>query len=256
MYRTSPGKRNEEGARLVELHACYRASRDPDVLAELVEAHRGLVRLLVTHHVVPGSSAEDLEQVAYVGLLKAIDRFDPAFGTTFASYATPLIVGEVRHHLRHVWACRVPRALQENVLAVRRRADELTQELGRSPSVADLAEATGLDAESIVEATLVDAVRRPARLPDGDDVLDMTPEGQRVVEDRLWLRSLLDRLPADERCIVELRVFAQKTQSEIAELLGTTQIAVSRTLRRTLDRLRRLAELDERGGTASEPRGR
>jgi RNA polymerase sigma-B factor len=196
-----------------------------------------------------GEASADLSQVAAVGLLKAVDRYDPLLGTDFASYATPTIVGELKRHFRdRGWAVRVPRRLQELRLDINRARHDLTHELNRAPTVADLAERLDVDEEQILEAMTAAGGYRAVSLftpiggeEDGLTLLDSLggPDaGIAAVEAHETLQPLLKALPVREREIITMRFFGNLTQAQIAERVGISQMHVSRLLTRTLVRLR------------------
>ena len=205
------------------------------VRAELVQRHLGLVRALAWRFRGRGEDLDDLVQVGMVGLLNAINRFDPGRGAEFTTYATPTVVGELKRHLRDRGSTvRIPRRLAEHRAAVARASAVLYAGLGRAPTVGELAEALRLDAEDVLEA--LDAPLTLVPL-DGHD--DAYPEHAfDGVEHRAALRPLLCGLPPRDRQILALRFFAHRTQSEIAAELGISQVQVSRLLSRTLARLR------------------
>ena len=192
---------------------------------------------------------EDLEQVAALGLLKAIRRFDPDRGSAFASFAVPTIVGELRRHFRDKgWAIRVPRDLQELALAVQRKVDVMTTEAGRPPTVEQLASSLGRDIEDVLEAREALRAMRPASLDRpsqaGDDedesplarIGDLDPGYERT-DEAVTIGRLVRGLPDRERSILALRYGGDLTQSEIGERLGISQMHVSRLLRRTIEDL-------------------
>nr|WP_239077177.1 RNA polymerase sigma factor SigF [Actinocatenispora rupis] len=196
-----------------------------------------------------GEAQDDLVQVATIGLIKAVDGYDPARGVEFTSYAVPTIVGEVKRHFRDKgWAVRVPRRLQELKLAISTATGTLTQQLGRSPTVADLAEHLGVSEDDVVEGLdsghAYAAVSLSAPVGSGDEMMSEVqdllggddPE-MATVEDRESLRPLLMKLPERERTIVVLRFFGNLTQSQIADRVGISQMHVSRLLTRSLARL-------------------
>jgi len=187
---------------------------------------------------------EDLEQVAAIGLLNAIDRFDPDRGTTFTSFAVPTILGELRRHFRdHTWALRVPRSLQELTLRIEPARDLLATRLGRSPTIAELARHLGTGEEPILQALEVSLARHAFPLePDDDDMPSRSDDGYARAEDRAVLAGLLATLGGRDAEIVFLRFHADLTQDEIATLVGVSQMKVSRTLYRSLVRLREAAE--------------
>jgi RNA polymerase sigma-B factor len=231
----------------------FAGSRDPHVRDELVTAHMGLAEYLARRFDNRGEPVEDLVQVACVGLVKAVDRFDPDRGLEFSTFATPTIVGELKRHFRDKgWAVRVPRRIQELHLRLSQVIAALGQDLGRSPTIAEIAREAGASEEEVLEAmeaghayrtTSLDA---PARGDEpgqslGDQLGD---EDERLTdtEDWLSLSPLLASLPDRERAILHLRFFQGKTQSEIAARVGISQMHVSRLLTRSLTQLRRLAE--------------
>jgi RNA polymerase sigma-B factor len=216
---------------------------------ELVERHLPLVEYLARRFAGRGEPLDDLVQVATIGLIKAIDRFDPDRGVEFSTYATPTIAGEVKRHFRDKgWAVRVPRRLQELKLALTRAGADLTQLLGRSPTVAELATHLQLSEEDVLEglesAHAYSTVSLDA--PDSDeedgpavaDSLGMVDDALEGVEYRESLKPLLEALPSREKRILVLRFFGGMTQSQIAAELGISQMHVSRLLARTLARLR------------------
>lgn len=198
---------------------------------------------------------EDLEQVAAVGLLKAIDGFDLSRGTPFGSYAVPTIVGELRRHYRDKgWVVRVPRELQELSLKIGKATEAASAALGRPPTPAELAERLGTTVELVMEVHEISTAMRPVSL-DRPITPEAGMEGEALVEhlgradpgfdqadDAFVARSLLDRLPDRERRIVELRFGEELSQTEIGARLGISQMHVSRLLRRSLAQLSELAD--------------
>ncbi len=216
---------------------------------QLVEAHLPLVEYLARRFRNRGEPLDDLVQVATIGLIKSVDRFDLERGVEFSTYATPTIVGEIKRHFRDKgWAIRVPRRLQELKLSLTKATSELSQKNGRSPTVAELAGHLGLTEEEILEglesANAYSAVSLDA--PDGGDddspavadSLGMMDDALEGVEYRESLKPLLEQLPAREKKILLLRFFGNMTQSQIASELGISQMHVSRLLARTLAQLR------------------
>ena len=216
---------------------------------ELVEQHLPLVEYLARRFRNRGEPLDDLVQVATIGLIKSVDRFDLERGVEFSTYATPTIVGEIKRHFRDKgWAIRVPRRLQELKLSLTKATSELSQKNGRSPTVAELAAHLGLSEEEILEglesANAYSAVSLDA--PDGgdddspsvSDSLGITDDSLEGVEYRESLKPLLEKLPAREKKILLLRFFGGMTQSQIAGELGISQMHVSRLLARTLAQLR------------------
>ena len=207
-----------------------------------------LVRALASRYAGRGEPLEDLVQVGSIGLIKAVDRFDVDRGVDFASYAVPTIVGEIRRHFRDkAWAMHVPRRLKELSLRLSRTLDQLTTELGRSPTIAELAAAAGVEEEDAIDA--LDSMNaystRSLHAPFDDDSDDSLSEklgdeelGYAEVEDGAIVDAGLDALDERERQIVELRFFHELTQSQIASEIGISQMHVSRLLRRALATMR------------------
>ena len=216
---------------------------------ELVEMHLPLVEYLARRFRNRGEPLDDLVQVATIGLIKSVDRFDLDRGVEFSTYATPTIVGEIKRHFRDKgWAIRVPRRLQELKLQLTKATGELSQRNGRSPTVNELARHLGMSEEEVLEglesANAYSAVSLDA--PDsGDtdapavaDTLGSTDDSLEGVEYRESLKPLLEQLPPREKRILLLRFFRNMTQSQIAAELGISQMHVSRLLARTLTQLR------------------
>ncbi len=215
----------------------------------LVEIHLPLVEYLARRFRNRGEPLDDLIQVATIGLIKSVDRFDLERAVEFSTYATPTIVGEIKRHFRDKgWAIRVPRRLQELKLALTKATSDLSQKNGRAPTVAELAGYLSLSEEEILEglesANAYSAVSLDA--PDGGDddspavadSLGMIDEALEGVEYRESLKPLLEKLPPREKKILMLRFFGGMTQSQIAGELGISQMHVSRLLARTLAQLR------------------
>ena len=239
-------------ALLIEYHRTGNERAREAALIELMP----LVRALAARYSGRGEPLEDLVQVGSVGLIKAVDRFDVDRGVEFSSYAVPTIVGEIRRHFRDkAWAMHVPRRLKELSVRLSRVLDDLTTQLGRSPTVAELAEAVGVDEEEVIDA--LDSSNaystRSLHAPfddDGDeslsDRLGIEERGYGDVEDNALVDAGLEGLDERERRIVELRFFHEMTQSQIAAELGISQMHVSRLLRRALAGMRgRIEELME-----------
>jgi RNA polymerase sigma-B factor len=226
-----------------------RDSGDPAVRDELAKLHLPLVEYLAKRFKDRGEPLDDLIQVGSVGLLKAIDRFDLDRGVEFSTYATPTIVGEVKRYFRDKgWAVRVPRRLQELSLRLNKIVAQLTQDLGRSPTVAEIAKAAGVSEEEVLEALESGQAYSTTSLdaPSGDDV-DAPLRMDRIGEEDFRLDNLeyfaslaplIEELPERERRILYLRFFKGMTQSKIAEEVGISQMHVSRLLTRILEFLR------------------
>ncbi len=200
-----------------------------------------------------GEPMEDLVQVASIGLLKALDRFDPDRGVGFVTYATPTILGELKRHFRDEasWPVRMPRRLQETGLRIRLAVAELHQEFGRSPRIPEIAERTGLSEDTILETMEAEYVGRPMSLDgapdDGPEPLDVGDQDQGFELADSWavLRPVVMQLPERERKILALRFFEDLTQTEIAERLGISQMHVSRLLSRALRHVRDAIDVSE-----------
>ncbi len=236
---------DDEVRRLVALaRAGDKAARD-----RLVEGNLRLVRSLVARFSASGADPEDLFQIGCIGLLKAIDRFDLSYDVRFSTYAVPLIMGEIRRHLRDDGPMRVSRSLKQLAQQARRVRERLAAEMERDPTVAEVAEELGVSPEEVVEA--LDGVRPPASIHqtvhegDGDPIylLDQlaAEDGQRegLWLDRVALREGLNQLDDRERTVILLRFFRDKTQTEVASILGCSQVQVSRLERRALERIRK-----------------
>jgi len=240
-----------------ELLARFRATRDRGTRNEIIEAHRWLAQVVARQFSHRGEPLDDLVQVATIGILKAVERFDPSFGVTFRTYASSTAQGELRRHYRDTtWRMRVPRRLQERYLDVNAAVDRLAGELGRSPTVDDLAEHLRLSPEQVIEAIWVGTNYRPlpltsapadtdANRPEGSvaegDVSQGRDDGLEGLEQLLTtveMRAAIAALPRRERQIVYLRYFEERTQSEIADSMGISQVHVSRLLRAAVAKLR------------------
>jgi RNA polymerase sigma-B factor len=229
------------------------ANRDPALRDKLVSAYLGLAEYLARRFANRGEPLDDLIQVASLGLVKAVDRFDPDRGVEFSTYATHTIVGELKRHFRDKgWAIRAPRRMQELYLRLGKVVATLGQELGRSPTIAELAAEVEVSEEEVLEAMEAGQAYRFASLdaPAGGDAEGETL-GARFgevdpelagAEQRATLSPLLSRLPHREQVILHLRFFEGLTQSEIARRLGISQMHVSRLLARSVAQLREATE--------------
>jgi RNA polymerase sigma-B factor len=215
--------------------------------------HMPLVRALARRYANRGEPLDDLIQVGTIGLIKAIDRFDPERGTALASFATPTILGEIRRHFRdRTWMVHVPRGTQDTHVAVNRTLDEMTARLRRSPSVHEVAEELGLSVDDVLDAMAAGAayqplsLSRPASGLDDDDPIDISvdDEGFEWAEGRASLGGAVRELPVREQRILFLRFDRGLTQSEIAEQIGISQMHVSRLLAKALATLRNSIGVD------------
>ncbi len=230
----------------------YAKTRDRALRDQLITAHMGLAEYLARRFTNRGEPLDDLVQVASLGLLKAVDRFDPERGLEFSTYATPTIVGELKRHFRDKgWAVRVPRRVQELHLRLGSVVSTLSQELGRSPTIGEIAHAAAVSEEEVLEAIEAGHAYRFTSLdaPAGGDEdaslsSQLGSEDQNLIdsEHRVTLSPLIAQFPARERMILHLRFFEGLTQSEIAGRLGISQMHVSRLLARSLAQLRSQAD--------------
>ena len=226
----------------------YRRTGDRALRNELVEEHVRLAEFLARRFSHRGESPDDLRQVALVGLLKAVERFEPDRGLQFSSFATPTITGELTRHFRDRWrAVRVPRRVQELHLELDRTVNDLSQELGRPPTPAEIAQRAGVLEEDVLESMEAGSMYRLASIDAGrpDDEastgrlqrLRELDEELLAVDDRVAVSEMLSVLPEREQNIVYLRFFEGLTQSEIADRVGISQMHVSRLLARSLETL-------------------
>jgi RNA polymerase sigma-B factor len=247
----TPSARNPAAVR--ETFTEFAESRDERLRNRLVEEHIGLARQLASRFTNRGVPYDDLVQVASMGLVKSVDRFDADRGVEFSTFATRTIIGELKRHFRDKgWAIRAPRRIQELYLALGPSIETLTQKLGRPPTVAEIAELVDASEESVIEAmeagqryrtTSIDAPDRQegtlsSRLGEVDS-------GYSGTDDRLLLALSLAELPERERTIINLRFAEGLTQSEIAAQVGLSQMHVSRLLTATLAQLRASFEQDQ-----------
>jgi RNA polymerase sigma factor, sigma-70 family/RNA polymerase sigma-70 factor, sigma-B/F/G subfamily len=229
----------------------YHGSHDRGLRDELILEHLGLAHALARRYSGRGEALDDLQQVATVGLLKAVERFDPERGLAFTTFAVPTITGEIKRHFRdRAWATRVPRGLQERALRLTRAVQDLSHELGRSPSLDEIAQALDVDVEAVLEAMEVNRSYATSSLdaPVGNDetsrgldrVLGRIDPGLEAVDREMVVGDLLASLPERDRQIVHLRFFEGLTQSEISDRIGISQMHVSRLLSKSLASLREL----------------
>jgi RNA polymerase sigma-B factor len=236
----------------------YHEEGDLQAREKLIEQYMALVRSLARRYSYRGEQLDDLVQIGAIGLIKAIDRFDLDRGVELTTYATPNIIGEIKRHFRDKgWSVRVPRGLQELNVQLSRLVESLTVELGRSPTIPELAKAAGVEEEAVLEA--LESGRAYSSLSlstgggggDGDDDLDpMESIGAEehefeVSEDRAVLAPGFRVLDERERKILQLRFFDGLTQSQIAQQVGISQMHVSRLIRRSLEKIRNEIAADE-----------
>ena len=234
----------------------YYRTRDLAIRDQLVAANLRLALHLARRFANRGVSLDDLEQVASLGLLQAIDRFDPHRGLEFSTFATPTIIGELKRHFRDKgWAVRVPRRVQELNMRLNTTVADLTHQLGRSPTIAELATAVRASEEQVLEAMEAAQAYRSQSIdrqgPGGDesdlpDQLGVDDLGLFQAENRMLVEELLAHLAPRDQLLLRLRFYEEMTQQEIAERLGVSQMHVSRLLARCLEELRRRAILAQR----------
>lgn len=240
---------DEEARELFNAYAASGRRRDRN---RLVEAHIGFARHVAARYANRGVPDEDLHQVALLALVKAVDRYDPENGAAFTSFAGRTIEGEIKRYFRDAtWAVRVPRSTKELHLLVRRATDELSAATGRSPTVSEVARHLEIETDQVVEALGAAAAFSSSSLDESSDEdgrrtsasarFASHDEHLEAAPDRMLIERLLGELPERERRIVELRYFETMTQSEIAEIVGVSQMHVSRLLRRAVTLMRQLA---------------
>lgn len=225
-------------------------TRDQRAREELVELYMPFAKRLALRYRGASESFDDLLQVANLGLLNAIDRFDPERGIPFTAFASPTVLGELKRHFRdRVWTVRVPRGLHDRMAEVEKAMAELTKKLQRPPTIGEIAERLELEQTDVLEVLEANHNRRPLSLdrPAGSDDPEETPpsewvgsedEGFELVEGRIALEGALPQLDERERLVLRLRFVDDMTQSQIAERVGHSQMHVSRILRRALDKIR------------------
>ena len=235
----------------------FAASGDPAIREELVRRNLPFAKRLALRYRGASEPFDDLLQVANLGLLNAVDRFDPERGIPFTAFATPTILGELKRHFRdRVWTVRVPRGLHDRIADVDKAITELTKQLQRSPSVREIAERLELEQTDVLEVLEANNNRRTVSLeqPSGDDEsagvspaqwVGKEDEGYDLVEGRIALEAVLPHLDERERLVLRLRFVEDMTQSQIADQIGHSQMHVSRILRRSLARIRERVEEEE-----------
>lgn len=233
-----------------ELFAAYRASGDVSIRNRIIERYSGFAVALARRFDQRGVPLDDLVQVAYIGVLSAVERYDPDRGVNFTTYATPTVLGEIKRYFRDkTWAVRVPRGVKDLHITVAAVVDELHQSLGRSPTITEIAEHLGSSEDDLLEAMEAGAAYRPASTDaishhgEGSSLGDRfsLPDKELGLADaRVTVRALMARLPERERSIMYLRYFEDLTQAEIAERVGVSQVHVSRLLHQALERLGQL----------------
>lgn len=238
MTSAAPGRDEGLGEKLRE----YARTHDRALRDEIIADHLDLVEHLARRFMRRSEAYDDLVQAGSIGLIKAVDGFDPDLGFEFAAYASKTIVGELKRHFRDKgWSVRAPRRVQELYLGLGQVVDELSQRLGRSPTVRELAVETGASEEDVLEALEAGHAYRSASLdtpgPEGEPLasrLGHIDRSYEKVDERDLLLPHIGKLPERERLILHLRFVEDLTQSEIAARIGISQMHVSRLLARSL----------------------
>jgi RNA polymerase sigma-B factor len=239
----------------LELFREFVVTRDRATRNRLVERHMGLAAHIANRFRRSASNDDDLRQVAMVGLVKAVDRFDPDYGAAFSAFAGRTIEGELKRHFRdRSWVVRVPRGAKELHLLVRRASEELAQATGRSPTIDEIADHLQVDRDDVLRGLSATAAYNVGTLDgSGNDddseiggdrqrALAIDEDGYVATDNRELVEQLLDRLPEREREIVRLRFYERRSQSEIADTVGISQMHVSRLLRRSFEQMREWLE--------------
>jgi RNA polymerase sigma-B factor len=230
----------------------YARTRDIAIRDRLVHMHERMVRYLASRFGAGAStSLDDLVQVGYVGLIAAIDRFDPEKGVSFVTFAVPTILGEIKRYFRdQTWGLKAPRRLRELGLSLRKLREQLEQSLGRPPTVEEMARAAGVTEERLLQAMDLDRIYQPASLDahlqdeNGDekssfwDAIGRVDTELTAIDERETLRQALERLDQRQRTIIYYRFFEEASQAEVARRLGISQMHVSRLERQALKRLK------------------
>lgn len=249
MTSKTSGKSAWDKEKTRELFRRFKEEGDMDAREKLVMSHLNLVRFIANKFKNRGEPIDDLIQVGYLGLLKAIDRFDPSRGLEFTTFATPTIMGEIKRHFRDKgWSVRVPRRLQELSAKVNQATDTLTSQLQRSPTIAEIADFLDATVDEVLEAMESSSAYSSVSLeaPSGADDDDTPSVIDRYAtedsdlaftDDRIIIEEALASFSPRERDVIEMRFLKGMTQIEIAEKLGISQVQVSRLLRRTLKKI-------------------
>ena len=249
LRRASKGKPAWDKERTRELFRRYKEEGDEEAREQLIVSHVNLVRYIAAKFKNRGEPLDDLIQVGTIGLIKAIDRFDPSRGLEFTTYATPTIMGEIKRHFRDKgWTIRVPRRLQELSAKVNSATDELTARLQRSPSIEEVADYLGTTADEVLEAMESSSAYSSVPLEgqgnneedDAPSVIDRyaSVDGDlEASDDRMVLEEVIGEFPEADQQAIRMRFIDGMTQVEIAKRLGISQVQVSRMLRRALRRI-------------------
>jgi RNA polymerase sigma-B factor len=231
-----------------KLHVRHARRPDEATLAELVERYRPHAEAQARHHYRHGVPVEDLTQVAYEALVRALQRFDPEMSKPFLAFAKPTIVGSLRRHFRDVgWAIRVPRRVHDLASPTRNAVELLTHDLGRAPSPSEIADFIGVPTSEVLDAMTAEEARTTSSL-DAPDTAGRPPADQSIghvdrgfvgIENRTALLQSLETLSDDDRALLQMYFIDERTQAQIAEVRGCSQMQVSRLLRKAVHHLRR-----------------
>ena len=228
--------------------ALLEAARNGDDRAceQVLQENNGLIWSVVRRYYGRGVEPDDLYQLGCLGFLKAVRGFDPAYGTQFSTYAVPKIAGEIRRFLRDDGPVKVSRGQKEQALAIHRARNQLTAQLGREPTLSELAQATGLTPEDIASADLATAAVASLQAESSETGLaleGMVASPEEDLVERVALRTAIDRLPQQQRMLILLRYYKGLTQDKTAKILGVSQVQVSRLEKKAIQFLRQ--ELQE-----------
>lgn len=226
-----------------ELRAAQRGDRE--AAGRLLEQNTGLIWSVARRYFGRGAEAEDLYQLGCLGFLKAVEGFDPAYGTQFSTYAVPKIAGEIRRFLRDDGMLKVSRTIKERAAQIHMARGRLEQRLGREPTLSELSRETGLEPEDIAYAEAATGPAESLQRESGEDgftlelVLGDYGAEERMVE-HVALRALIEKLPARERQVIALRYYHGMTQQDAARVLRVSQVQISRLERRAVETLRKM----------------
>ena len=242
------GRRTVDAAVVDRWCAEFHATRDPELRDAIVNSHHWLAVVCARRMLRREEAFDDLVQIANIGLLKAVDRFDPSFAVSFHTFASATIIGELRRHYRTVWRVRVPRSLQERYVAVNGAIDELTMKLGRTPKPQDVSDHLHLELDDVLEAMSIGSAlwvgsltaRSDDTTYEPPDVLATVDPALESAADRVELRALIARLPENQRTALYLTLFHEMRQSEVGQRLGLSQVQVSRLVRRAITALQEM----------------
>lgn len=213
---------------------------------ELVENNMGLVYSVVSRFANRRYEIEDLNQIGAIGLIKAVKKFDNSFGVKFSTYAVPMIMGEIKRFLRDDGVIKVSRSIKENAIKARRAEEFLRKKLGRNPSIKEISQECGIDEEEIsqaFEATIIPESLQSIQGENADNGLSLMEKvaaesAEEKIVDKIFLKEILKELNEREYTIIIMRYFRGKTQSEIADMIGVSQVQISRIEKKALERIR------------------